>query len=89
MLVLTRKRSETIRIGDNVLIKVIRSGRNAVKIGIQAPESVRVLRGELCADAPASTAAPADCLGGETDCLGEEDDLIVACSDQFPHHHTF
>ena len=48
MLVLTRKRSQTIRIGENVVIKVIRTGRNAVKIGVQAPDNVRVLRGELC-----------------------------------------
>jgi carbon storage regulator len=48
MLVLTRKRAQTIRIGEDVVIKVIRTGRNAVKIGIQAPENVRVLRGELC-----------------------------------------
>jgi carbon storage regulator len=47
MLVLTRKESETIHIGENVVIKVTRIGSNAVKIGIDAPESVRVLRGEL------------------------------------------
>src|SRR3989304_616610 len=48
MLVLTRKRSEMIQIGDNILIKVIRTGRSAVKIGIEAPANVRVLRAELC-----------------------------------------
>ncbi len=47
MLVLTRKQHETIHIGQDVVIKVISAGRGKVKIGIEAPSSVRVLRGEL------------------------------------------
>jgi carbon storage regulator len=47
MLVLTRKCSEVIRIGDEIVVKVIQTGRNTVKIGIEAPAHVRVLRGEL------------------------------------------
>ncbi len=47
MLVLTRKRNEMIRIGDDVVIKVIKTGKGAVKIGIDAPGNVRVLRAEL------------------------------------------
>jgi carbon storage regulator CsrA len=47
MLVLTRKKSEMIRIGDNVVIKVISAGNGKVKIGIEAPNDVRVVRAEL------------------------------------------
>jgi carbon storage regulator len=47
MLVLTRKRNEMIRIGDDVVVKVIKTGKGTVKIGIEAPSNVRVLRGEL------------------------------------------
>lgn len=47
MLVLTRKQSEMINIGDDIKIKVIRTGQNSVKIGIEAPGDVRVLRAEL------------------------------------------
>ena len=47
MLVLTRKRSEMIQIGENIVIKIIQTGKSTVKIGIEAPENVRVLRGEL------------------------------------------
>lgn len=47
MLVLTRKQAETIHIGDGITIKVIATGRGKVKLGIDAPASVRVLRGEL------------------------------------------
>ena len=48
MLVLTRKCAEEIRIGDEIVIKVIKTGRGSVKLGIDAPEHVRVMRGELC-----------------------------------------
>lgn len=47
MLVLTRKIAETIHIGDDIVIKVISCGRGRVKIGIEAPNSVRVVRGEI------------------------------------------
>lgn len=46
MLVLTRKINETIQIGENVFIKVVEIRGNRVKLGIQAPPSVEVLRGE-------------------------------------------
>lgn len=52
MLVLTRKNAETIQIGDGILIKVIKTGRGSVKIGIEAPSDVRVMRGELCEESP-------------------------------------
>ena len=52
MLVLTRKRSEMIQIGDNIVLKIIQTGRNSVKIGIEAPSDVRVLRAELCEEPP-------------------------------------
>lgn len=47
MLVLTRKKMETIRIGDDITIQVMQTGRGRVKLGIQAPAHLRVLRGEL------------------------------------------
>ncbi|GAB4154384.1 MAG: hypothetical protein Tsb009_30980 [Planctomycetaceae bacterium] len=50
MLVLTRKKTETIQIGDDVIVKVIRTGANHVKLGIDAPHYVRILRGELSDD---------------------------------------
>lgn len=47
MLVLTRKRTEMIKIGDDIVITVIHTSRGSVKLGIQAPSDVRVLRAEL------------------------------------------
>jgi carbon storage regulator len=47
MLVLTRKTSEQIQIGDNVVITILQVKGQSVRIGIQAPREVRVLRSEL------------------------------------------
>lgn len=47
MLVLTRKQDESIKIGSNIVIRVIKTKSGSVKIGIDAPDSVRVMRGEL------------------------------------------
>ena len=47
MLVLTRKADEQILIGDDIKITLIRVRGNSVRIGIDAPREVRVVRGEL------------------------------------------
>lgn len=47
MLVLTRKQNERIRIGDQITITVLRMKGKAVRLGIQAPADLSVIRGEL------------------------------------------
>lgn len=47
MLVLTRKQGEQIRIGDDVVITVVRTKGKGVRLGIQAPAHIPVLRGEI------------------------------------------
>jgi carbon storage regulator len=47
MLVLSRKQNERIRVGDSVVVTVVRVSGDKVRIGIQAPPHVRVLRDEL------------------------------------------
>jgi carbon storage regulator CsrA len=47
MLVLTRKYQEKIRIGENITITVLRTKGKAVRLGIEAPGDVPVIRGEL------------------------------------------
>ncbi|MCA8995672.1 MAG: carbon storage regulator [Planctomycetaceae bacterium] len=61
MLVLSRRQNELVQIGDNIYVKIIRTARGSVKIGIDAPDGMRVLRGEvedrdLVIEAPAATA---------------------------------
>ena len=46
MLVLTRNAGESIHIGPDVEFKIISTG-NRVKIGIEAPPAIRILRGEI------------------------------------------
>ena len=47
MLVLSRKSMECIRIGDNVVVSVLEIRGNKVRIGIDAPREIQVLRSEL------------------------------------------
>jgi len=47
MLVLSRKDQESILIGDNIKITVLKSKGNTVRIGIEAPKDVRILRNEI------------------------------------------
>lgn len=47
MLVLSRKFSETIKIGEDVEIVIVEIRGDKVRIGIQAPADTRILRGEL------------------------------------------
>lgn len=50
MLVLSRKPGERILIGSDVKITVIRIGPNSVRIGIDAPGHLNIVREELCLD---------------------------------------
>ncbi|ABR30120.1 carbon storage regulator [Thermosipho melanesiensis] len=47
MLVLARKVGESIFIGNDVEVKILKIDGGEVKIGISAPKSVRILRKEL------------------------------------------
>lgn len=47
MLILTRKLNEEIKIGPDISIKIISISENQVKIGIIAPDSVQIYRGEI------------------------------------------
>lgn len=47
MLVFTRRRNQTIVIGDGIQIQVLRVGREGVRIGVVAPPQVPVHRQEV------------------------------------------
>jgi carbon storage regulator len=47
MLVISRKINEKIKIGDDIEITIISIDKNQVKIGIEAPKNVTILRAEL------------------------------------------
>src|SRR4051812_42052470 len=67
MLVLTRKYQEKIRIGDNITITVLRTKGKAVRLGIEAPTNVPVIRGELSFEHdPEEAAQPSETISFET-----------------------
>ena len=68
MLIITRRAGEKLMIGDDVVVEIMEIVGNQVRVGIQAPQSVRVYREEIwravkdenraaASDAPASLPA--------------------------------
>jgi len=47
LLILTRKEGQSIRIGENIVIKIVAIDGGQVKIGIDAPKGVAIFREEL------------------------------------------
>ena len=47
MLVISRKIGEKIKIGENIEIIILSIDKNQVKIGIEAPKNISILRSEL------------------------------------------
>lgn len=48
MLALTRKPGQRIQIGEDITITVVKVEGNKVRIGIEAPPRIRIVREELC-----------------------------------------
>jgi len=47
MLVVSRKIGEELKIGENIVIKIVDIDKNQVKVGIDAPRNITILRMEL------------------------------------------
>ena len=47
MLIITRRAGEKVMIGDDVVVEIMEIVGNQVRLGIQAPQSVRVYREEI------------------------------------------
>ena len=47
MLVLSRKESQRIKLGDSIVVTVVRLSGDTVRLGIEAPTDLLVLRAEL------------------------------------------
>lgn len=50
MLVLTRKNNEAIHIGEEIVVKVVAIEGNSVRLGIEAPTNIPIVRQELIAE---------------------------------------
>jgi carbon storage regulator len=47
MLILSRRESERICLGDDIVLTIVRVNGDKVRIGIEAPANVKILRNEL------------------------------------------
>ncbi len=47
MLVLSRRERESIKLGDSIVVTVVRVSGDKVRLGIEAPADILVLRNEL------------------------------------------
>lgn len=65
MLVLARKENESIVIGENIVVKVISIDKGVVKLGIEAPCEVAIIRNELLEDLKDSNRAASKKVGLE------------------------
>lgn len=60
MLVFTRRRGDAIIIGDGIEVRVLRVGRDGVRLGVSAPPAVPVHRQEVHAQIREANRAAAD-----------------------------
>lgn len=58
MLVLSRKLNQEIRIGENVVVRVLEIRGNQIRLGIVAPSEVPVLREEILTKVPPPSRHP-------------------------------
>ncbi len=56
MLVLSRRENERITLGDSIVVTVVRVSGDRVRLGIEAPSDMVVLRGELEPRKPSQSA---------------------------------
>lgn len=67
MLVFTRRRDDAIVIGDGIEVRVLRTGKDAVRLGVSAPHDIPVHRREVydavCAANQSAAAVPVTSLG--------------------------
>ena len=49
MLVLSRKKEQSIQIGGDIRVTILRIKGNCVRVGVEAPDVVKIVRGELAA----------------------------------------
>ncbi len=68
MLVLSRKECEKIQLGNDITLTVVKVSGDKVRLGIEAPSNIKVLRNELelIDDGPQTIAHPAKLLLNST-----------------------
>ncbi|MFM9116542.1 MAG: carbon storage regulator [Planctomycetota bacterium] len=80
MLVLSRKSSQTIRINDQIVITILRVKGRSVQVGIEAPQHLQILRGELIQQALAEAGDPQALAASDQQAVAEPNTL-QACGE--------
>jgi carbon storage regulator len=75
MLVLSRRKGESIRVGDDIVITIFELGRDQVRIGISAPRSTNVHRQEVYDEILLANLAAANDSLGEIVVVGSQQAL--------------
>lgn len=70
MLILTRRPSETIYIGEQVTVTVLGIVGNQVRFGIEAPRSITIDRAEIYERKKRQAAAATSANTADTACVG-------------------
>jgi carbon storage regulator len=68
-LALSRKPGETVRIGDDISVKIVDARKGRVRLLVDAPRSVAVLRAELSESRRSAAVVARDAFGDVVDCL--------------------
>ncbi len=69
MLILTRREGESVLIGDEITVTVLRVKGSQVRLGVNAPKNVAVQREEISERARAEVKEPADAQPAATGAL--------------------
>lgn len=87
MLILTRKTNERIMIGDSIEVSVVEIRGDQVKLGILAPNSVKVYRHEVFEAIQAENQAAARMNVQDLPALSRITDLMSPTDRQDPRDH--
>ncbi|HWB30789.1 MAG TPA: carbon storage regulator CsrA [Vicinamibacterales bacterium] len=82
MLVFTRKLDEAIVIGDGIEVKVLRIGKDGVRLGVTAAPHVPVHRREIYDQIRAANAAAAAARGGVEDLVARLRGRVAPIADR-------
>lgn len=58
MLILTRKPGQTIKVGDDITVAVLGVSGGQVRIGIEAPQEMKILRDNAVKTTPSQKRVP-------------------------------
>ncbi len=83
MLVLTRKANQQIQIGPHVTVTILRVKGQTIRVGIEAPRNVSVLRAELAEKLVGGTVADSETVSAAKAAVQREQQRAI-CNPQTP-----